>query len=79
MPFWAWHGMHTWAGFGWIFPLVGLALMALMAFACLRMIGAMPGFRSMGGQASESGGEAEDLRREAQELKNEIRRIRDRR
>ncbi len=28
-----------WAGFGWIFPVVGLVFMVVMAFVCFRMMG----------------------------------------
>lgn len=79
MPFLAWNGVQPAAGFWWIFPLLGLVIMVLMAFACLRMMGGMSGFGCMGRRGGHSARETEDLRREVQELKVEIRELHDRR
>ena len=67
-----------WGGFGWIFPLVGVLFMALMAFMCVRMIGRTMGGGCMVGHGAPGTGEIEDLRREIRELKGEIRNLRDR-
>jgi hypothetical protein len=79
MPLWAWNGVQPAGGFWWIFPLLGLVVMVLMAFACLCMMGGTSGFGCRGGRGGHSDGETEDLRREVQELKGEIRKLHDRR
>ena len=79
MPFWGGYWGPPWGGFWWIFPLLGLVIMVLMAFACLRMMGGISGLGWMGGRSGHRGGETEDLRREVQELKEEIRKLHDRR
>ena len=70
--------MVFWDGFWWIFPLVGLAIMVVMAFACLRMMGGRSGFCCMGGHGGPHAGETEDLHHEVRALREEIRRLRDR-
>ncbi len=78
MPFWAWNWVPPSGGYWWIFPLVGLVIMVVMAFACLRMMGVMSGFGCMGGHGRQSTSETEDLRRQVRELKQEIQRLHDR-
>ncbi len=78
MPFWGGYWGAPWGGFSWLIPLIGLAIMLVMVFACLRMMGGMRGFGCMGGHGSHSGGDVETLRREVQELKEEIRKLRER-
>lgn len=78
MQFWAWNWMPPGDGSLWIFPLVGVALIVFMAFACMR-IGATSWSGCMGGRASDRSGEAEDSRGEDQELRKEIRRLYDQR
>ncbi len=70
--------MLFWDGLWWIFPLVGLAIMVVMALACMRMMGGTSGFGCMGGYGSPRASETEDLRQEVQELREEIQRLRDR-
>jgi hypothetical protein len=80
MPFWG--GYWSWgpagSGFWWVFPLIGLAMMIVMVFACLRMMGGTHGFGCMGGHHGAGPGDVADLRRELQELKDEVRKFRDR-
>ena len=45
MPFW---DGSPWSGFGWIFPLIGLLFMVVMAFVCIRRMGDMAGFGCLG-------------------------------
>lgn len=75
---WGWGWGPAWGGFGWIFPLIGLLIMAVMVFACLRMMGGMRGFGCMGEHRGHSATELDELRREVRELKEEIRKLRDR-
>lgn len=69
MPFWC--GVWTTGGAGswWIFPLLGLAIMAVMAFACSRVSGCM------GGRAGRGRDDVAQLRRDLQELKEDVRKI----
>ena len=69
MPIWAECWGMPWGGFWWIFPLIGLTVMAVMIFGCLRM---------MGGHRGAGSGDSAGLRRELQELKDEVRKLRDR-
>ncbi len=73
MPMWGGYWGAPWSGFGWIFPLVGLLFMVVMAFACFRMMGGC-----MAGHTQHSTGEIEALRREVRELQEEIRKLRER-
>ncbi len=73
MPMWGGYWGAPWNGFGWIFPLIGLLFMVVMAVACLRMMGGC-----MAGHAHHSTGELEALRREVRELQEEIRKLRER-
>lgn len=77
MPMWGGYWGPPWGGFGWIFPLIGLLFMVVMVFMCIRMMGGISSFSSMGGQTTHGGGEVEDLRREVHELKEEIRKLRE--
>ena len=73
MPMWGGYWGGPWGGFGWIFPLIGLLFMAVMAFVCFRMMGGC-----MAGHGHHTTGEVEDLRREVRELREEIRKLRER-
>jgi hypothetical protein len=76
MPFW---GGSPWSAFGWIFPLIGLLFMVVMAFVCIRRMGGMAGVGCLGGgHRGHVIHQADDLWREIQELKEEIRNLRDR-
>jgi cell division protein FtsB len=70
--------MPYWDGFFGIFPLVGLVIMVVMVFACLRMMGGISRFGCMGGHDGQSASETDNLRREVRELKQEIRKLHDR-
>ncbi len=75
MPFWA--GYAPWGGFGWLFPLIGLLFMVVMAFACMRMMGGMMGRGCMPDHGRSVAGETEALRREVRELREELRKLRE--
>lgn len=77
MPYW--NGMTPWTGLGWIGLGVCLIFMALMALACLRLMGTRTDFRCMGGRSREEDGEPERWRQEALRLEEELRALRDRR
>jgi hypothetical protein len=69
MPFWC----GSWGASGggwWIFPLLGVAVMAAFAFACLR------GFGCMGWRSPRRPDELASLQREVQELKEDVRKLR---
>ena len=74
MSMWSGYWGPPWAGFGWIFPVVGLLFMVVMFVLCFRMMGG----GCMGRHGSHRVGELENLRREVQELKQEIRDLHDR-
>ena len=76
MPFWGGYWGPPWGGLSWVFPLIGLIVMAVMVFACLRMIGGRAGFGCMGGHRDHSADQVDGLRREIQELKDEVRKLR---
>jgi uncharacterized membrane protein len=78
MPMWGGYWGPPWAGFGWIFPLIGLLFMVLMMFVCFRMMRGMSSGGYMTGHGGPNVGEVEDLRREVRELKEEVRKLRDR-
>lgn len=78
MPMWGGYWGGPWTGFGWIFPLIGLLFMVVMAFMCFRMLGGMMRGGCMPGHAGHSAGEIEDLRKELRALQEEIRRLRER-
>lgn len=78
MPFWAWNWVAPLGGGWWIFPLVGLVIIVVMAFVCLRMMHVMSGFGCMAGHGRKSDDGIEDLRREVREVKQEIQRLRNR-
>ncbi len=71
MPMWGGYWGMPWGGFGWIFPLIGLAFMVVMAFGCFRIMG-----RCMTHRAGPSTEDIEGLRTEVQELREEVRRLR---
>ncbi len=76
MPFWSGYWGMPWSGIGWIFPLIGLLFMVVMAVVCMRMMGGMMGRGCMMGHGGQSSaGETEDLRREVRELREEIRKL----
>lgn len=77
MPFWAWNWVVPSGGDWWIFSLVGLVFIIVMAFACLRLMHVMSGFGCMAGHRGKSDG-TNDLQREVQELKQEIQKLRNR-
>ena len=77
MPFWSGY-WQTWGGFGWIFPLVGMVMMIVMALLCVRMMGGLVGFGCMEGHRGHGSDQVDDLRREIQALKEEVRKLRDR-
>ena len=70
-----WHGYWggPWGGFGWVFPLLGLALMVIMVLVCLRRMGGSwhCGCAPVHGQPAHP--DIEALRREIQELRDELR------
>lgn len=71
---WYGHWGGPWAGFGWIFPLVGLVVMVLMLLLCMRrMGGTMCGCERHHAQHAPS--EVEALRREIQELRDELHKL----
>ena len=78
MLFWSGYSGSPWWGFGWIFPLIGLLFMVVMAFVCIRMMGGMGAFGCLGGHRGHTIQQADDLRTEIQELKEEVRKLRDR-
>ncbi len=73
MPMWGGYWGMPWGGFGWIFPLIGVLFMVMMAVVCFRMMG-----RCMGGYTPRASGEIEALRTEVRELREEIRKLRER-
>ena len=75
MPFWAGYWEPPWAGFGWIFPLIGLLFMVVMALFCVRMMSGMMSGGCMTSHGRSNASEMEDLRREVRELKEEIRKL----
>lgn len=60
----------TMGGWWWVFPLLGLAMMALFAFVCLRGIGCM------GWRRGPRGDDVAALHREIQALKDDVRKLR---
>jgi hypothetical protein len=78
MPMWGGYWGAPWAGFGWIFPVIGLLFMVVMIIMCMRMMGGMMRGGCMTGQGGHGVGDLEELRREVRELKEEIRKLRER-
>ena len=78
MPMWDWGWGPPWGGFGWVFPLIGMVIMAIMVFACFRMMGGVAGFGCMGGHRDHSADTIDGLRREILGLREEVRKLRDR-
>jgi len=65
MPFWCGYWGSSW----WVFPLLGLVVMGVVVFACVR------GFGCMGRRAERAPGDVAELRRELQELKEDVRKL----
>jgi hypothetical protein len=78
MPMWGGYWGGPWAGFGWLFPVVGLLFMGVMMLLCFRMMGAMVRRGPAGSDAGNQATEVSELRREMEHLREEIRRLRDR-
>ena len=66
-------GMPMW-GFGWIFPLIGLAVCFIVVMALMRAMAGGRGFMCMGRHARETD-DLGDLRREVGELREEVKRL----
>jgi hypothetical protein len=66
-----WNWGSSYGEFWWIFPLVGLAIMVVMVFACLGMMGGRSGFCCMGGHGGPRASETEDLHQKVWELREE--------
>lgn len=79
MPMWGGYWGGPWAGFGWLFPVIGLLFIGLMMFLCCRMMGRMVCRGREGSDAAHPDTEVGELRREVQQLREEVRRLRDRR
>lgn len=70
MPFWCGY----WGSFWWVFPLIGLVMMGVMIFACVRGAGCMGWWAARRG-VERQGGAADEftaLRREVQALREEV-------
>ena len=78
MPMWGGYWGGPWAGFGWLFPLIGLLFMGLMMFLCCRVMGRKVCRGHEGSTAVHQDTEVVELRREVQQLREEVRRLRDR-
>jgi hypothetical protein len=78
MPMWGGYWGGPWAGFGWLFPAIGLLFMGLMMFLCCRMMGRTVRRGPEGSDAGHQDTEVVELRREVQLLREEVRRLRDR-
>jgi hypothetical protein len=78
MPMWGGYWGGPWAGFGWLFPVIGLVFMGLMMFLCFRIMARMGCRGRDGGGAAHQDTEVVELRREVQQLREEVRRLRDR-
>jgi len=52
MLMWGGYWGGPWAGFGWVFPLIGLVFMGLMMFLCCRMMGARVRRGPVGGRTT---------------------------
>ncbi|MBI4013198.1 MAG: hypothetical protein HY359_12850 [Candidatus Rokubacteria bacterium] len=68
-------GVPVWGGW-WIFPLVGLLFMAVMAVFCARMMRGMMAGGGMCGHGGRHESEPDDVRQEVHELREEIRHLR---
>ena len=78
MPVWSTYWGPPCAGFGWVFPLIGLVFMAVMVVVCMRMMGGVMRGGCMSGHPGQGGSEVEGLRKEVREMKDEIQRLRER-
>jgi hypothetical protein len=78
MPMWGGYWGGPWAGFGWLFPVIGLRFMGPMMFLCCRKMGRMVCRGREGRDAAHPDTEVGELRREVQQLREEVRRLRDR-
>ncbi len=63
------------AGFGWIFPLIGLIFMIVMIVVCTRTIGRMVRGGWMCGCRAQREVEDEDLRNEVREMRSALQRL----
>jgi hypothetical protein len=73
---WAGYWGGPWGASGWVFPLLGLLVMAVMVFVCVRMMGGMAGGGCMRRHGHPPADDTEALRRELRELKEEIEKLR---
>ena len=78
MPMWGGYWGGPWAGFGWLFPVIGLLFMGLMMFLCCRVMGRKVCRGREGSTAVHQDTEVGGLRREVQQLREEVRRLRNR-
>jgi hypothetical protein len=78
MPMWGGYWGSPWAGFGWLFPVIGLLFMGLMMFPCCRMMGRMVYRGRERSTAAHRDTEVGELRREVERLREEVRPLRDR-
>ncbi len=76
MPFWGGYAGSP-LGLGWLFPLVGLLFMAVMAFLCFRVMGGMAGPGCGFRRRNHTIQKPDDLRQEIEELREEVRRLRE--
>ena len=72
---WGPWGAPMW-GFGWIFPLFGLLIVATCVFVMIRAMSSGHGFMCMGGHGGKERDESAELRREIGELREEIKQLR---
>ena len=68
-----WWGGPLW-GFGWIFPLIGLAICLVFVIGMVRAMSSGGRFMCMGGHDHEPDGTA-GLRREVEQLREEVKRL----
>ena len=68
-----WWGPPMW-GFGWIFPLIGMAICLVFVIVMIRAMSSGRGFMCMGGHGPRPD-ETAELRQEVRELREEISRL----
>lgn len=76
MPFWTWSWAQPPAGFSWVFPLLGLAVIVLMVYLCGCMMAGRSGFGCKGRHGARGAGDVEDLRAQVRALEEELRKLR---
>ncbi len=64
------------SGWAWAVPLIGIVVMVLMMFVCIRMMGHMAGGACRLDPGVPPADDVEALRREVGELKDELQRLR---